>query len=120
ATVTSRPVTAAYQIDAQVQTVEAGGRTAVRVTAPQPGRIVVRGQIPAGHKPLVRVHEVEDAASFARALFIESLRRAYVAVNSSPLEANRSERLPALADYEDMPRVAQLKSPPLSESARLI
>lgn len=120
ATVASRPKTASYQIDAQVETVEAGGRTAIRVTAPQPGRIVVRGQIAAGHKPLVRVHEAEDAAAFARALFIEALRRAGVAVNASPLEANRSERLPAPADYKEMPQVARLKSPPLSESARLI
>ena len=64
ASVKTRPETASYPVDARVETVEASRRTTVRLTAPAPGKLVVRGQIPVGHKPLVRVHEVEDAASF--------------------------------------------------------
>jgi D-alanyl-D-alanine carboxypeptidase/D-alanyl-D-alanine-endopeptidase (penicillin-binding protein 4) len=120
ATVVSRPATAAYQIDARVETVEKGQRTAVRVSAPAPGRIVVRGQIPVGHKPLVRVREVDDAADFARALFIESLRRAGVAVDVSPLGVNHADKLPPADAYAKLPRVALLTSPPFAESIRLI
>lgn len=120
ATVTSRPVTAMYQIDADVRTAESGTATDVRVTSPAPGRVIVRGRIAAGHKPLVRVREVDDAASFARALFIEALRRAGVSMAASPLASNRGDRLPATAEYESLARVALLESPPFSESARLI
>jgi D-alanyl-D-alanine carboxypeptidase/D-alanyl-D-alanine-endopeptidase (penicillin-binding protein 4) len=49
ATVTWRPQTAAYQVDAQVETTAEGRSTAIRITAPRPGRLVVRGQIPVGH-----------------------------------------------------------------------
>jgi len=45
----------------------------------------VRGQIPVGHKPLLRVLEVPDPASFARAALIEALRKAGVSVEASPL-----------------------------------
>jgi D-alanyl-D-alanine carboxypeptidase/D-alanyl-D-alanine-endopeptidase (penicillin-binding protein 4) len=120
ATVTWRPQTAAYQVDADVETTAEGKSTTIRITVPRPGRLVVRGQIPVGHKPLVRVHEVEDAASFARTLFIEALRRAGVMVDASPLTANRVEALPERSSYEKLPRVALLTSPPFSESAKLI
>ncbi len=115
-----RPESLAVQVDARVTTGPRNGPTRVSVTSPSPGRLVVRGSIAAGHKPLVRVHEVEDAASFARALFIEALRRAGVAVDASPLAANAPERLPDTAGYEKLPRAALLTSPPFSESAKLI
>jgi D-alanyl-D-alanine carboxypeptidase/D-alanyl-D-alanine-endopeptidase (penicillin-binding protein 4) len=51
---------------------------------------------------------------------IEALRRADVAVDASPLAKNRTERLPGQHEYGGMRRVAQLTSPPFSESARLI
>ena len=42
-TVEWRPQTAAYQVDAQVTTVAAGGMPQIEVTTPAPGRIRVRG-----------------------------------------------------------------------------
>jgi D-alanyl-D-alanine carboxypeptidase/D-alanyl-D-alanine-endopeptidase (penicillin-binding protein 4) len=82
--------------------------------------ILISGKIPAGHKPLVRVFEVSDAAAFARGLLIEALGRAGVAVDASPLAEHPSGVLPARDDVAKLPRVAQLISPPFSESARLI
>lgn len=120
ASATWRPESLAYRVDAQVDTVEAGQATSVQVVAAGPGRIIVRGQIAAGHKPLVRVFEVEDAASWARTLLIESLRRTGVAVDSSPLAANRPDALPPRQAYEQLTQVACLCSPPFAESARLI
>jgi D-alanyl-D-alanine carboxypeptidase/D-alanyl-D-alanine-endopeptidase (penicillin-binding protein 4) len=120
ATVKTRPRTTAIQVDAQIETVASGRRTTVRVTAPQPGRLVVRGQIAVGHKPLLRVHEVEDAASFARSLFIEALRRAGVSVEASPLGVNHEEPLPRLDSYAKLTRAALFTSPPFAEEMKLI
>jgi D-alanyl-D-alanine carboxypeptidase/D-alanyl-D-alanine-endopeptidase (penicillin-binding protein 4) len=119
ATVKWRPETSAIQVDAQVQTAEKGSRTHITITSPEPGRLVVRGRLAAGHKPLVRVHEVDDAASFARTLFIEALKRAGVTVDASALESNHADRLPSAEALAQLPRVAELTSPPFSESAKL-
>jgi D-alanyl-D-alanine carboxypeptidase/D-alanyl-D-alanine-endopeptidase (penicillin-binding protein 4) len=118
ARVTSRPETSLYQIDALVDTVEKGADTRVNVARAGSGRITVRGQIPIGHKPLVRVHEVDDAAAFARGLFIESLRRTGVIVDASPL-APQSNRLPRPA-ADQLKQIATLRSPPFSEEIKLI
>jgi len=120
ASVKWRPETSAYRVDAQVETASKGSTPSIQITSPAPGRFIVRGYIPEGHKPLVRVHEVEDAAAFARALLIEALRKAGVAVAASPLAGNRSDRLPASEVCAKLPRVALLTSPPFRESARLI
>jgi D-alanyl-D-alanine carboxypeptidase/D-alanyl-D-alanine-endopeptidase (penicillin-binding protein 4) len=115
-----RPMTSTLQVDAQVATVAAGDRTQVDVSAPAAGRVVVRGQIAADRKPLVRIHDVPDAASFARTLLIESLGRAGVTVEASALGANRPDRLPPQGDYPRLRRVAIFTSPPFSESAKLV
>jgi D-alanyl-D-alanine carboxypeptidase/D-alanyl-D-alanine-endopeptidase (penicillin-binding protein 4) len=120
ATVKTRPETAAYVVDAQIDTGPSGGEPKIDITMPSSGRLVVRGQIPEGHKPLLRVAEVEDADSFARTLFIEALRRAGVAVDSSPLAPNPAARLPLRAEVEKLPRVALLTSLPFSENMKLI
>lgn len=120
ARVTWRPVTAAVQVDARVETLAADTGSAVTVTAPSPGRLVVRGRVAAGQRPLVRIAEVEDAAAFARALFIEALGRAGIAVRASALEPNRPEALPTREAVAALPRLAQHTSAPFSENARLI
>ena len=94
AQVVCRPTTASLVIDAQVQTLPAGGETKSVVESPTARSLVVRGTIAADHKPLLRTHEVADPASFARSLLIEALRRADVMVEASPLAKNRGDRLP--------------------------
>lgn len=120
AAVTWRPQSAALAVDAQVETVEAGKSGGIRVTAPAPGRLVVRGTIPADSKPKVLISEVEEPASWARTLFIEALRRAGVTVEASPLAANAPAKLPAREAVAQLPAVATLISPPFAESARLV
>ncbi len=120
ATVRWRPETAAFQLDAHVDTVPSGEEPAVQVTSTDGRRIVVRGRIAAGAKPMVRIYEVSDAASFARSLLIEALRRAGVQVDASPLVDNDAHALPLREGYKSLKRVAALKSPPFSESAKLI
>ena len=120
ATVQWRPRTASLVVDAQVMT---GPENSVLRTVshmPGPGRVVVRGSIPAKRKMLTRIAEVEDPASFARSLFIDSLRAAGISVEASSLERNRSEGLPARDTVAELPQVASFISPPFSEEARLI
>ena len=120
ATIEWRPKTAAVRIDAHVDTVAADGKTRVDLDSISDGLVVVRGQIPAGAKPVVRIYEVPDAASFARSLLIESLGRAGVSIDSSPLGSNDAAKLPRRRNYTNNKQVALLKSPRFAESAKLI
>src|SRR5262249_40898912 len=68
------PRTSYAAMEQSVSTVAEGVRPSIDVQAEGPRRFSVRGRIPLGHKPIVRVYEIEDPASYARALFIERLR----------------------------------------------
>lgn len=124
AKITWRPQSALVQVDARVETVAAGEQVSTTIRSGSGHSILISGKIPAGHKPLVRVFEVPDAAAFARGLLIEALGRAGVAVDASPLAdhspGHPQGSLPARDEVAKLPRVAQLVSPPFSESARLI
>jgi D-alanyl-D-alanine carboxypeptidase/D-alanyl-D-alanine-endopeptidase (penicillin-binding protein 4) len=120
ATVTSRPPGARVQIDARVETVPASEPITTTIRAGTGHSIILTGRIPAGHKPLVRVFEVPDAAAHARGLFIEALGRAGVTVDASPLADPPPGALPAREEVSKLTRVALFTSPPFGESARLI
>jgi D-alanyl-D-alanine carboxypeptidase/D-alanyl-D-alanine-endopeptidase (penicillin-binding protein 4) len=113
-----RPVTELVQIDARVETV-ARGKPLVTTQRVGPGRWVVRGRVPAGGKPVVRICPVGDPNGFARALFIDCLRGEGVKVGASVLAAP-SAALPEAGSYEKLPRVALLRSPPLVEALKVI
>ena len=115
-----RPPSIAATVDAQVKTTAAGSRTLVNLASAPGNRLIVRGEIAADHAPLVHIHEVDDAALWARALFIEALDRAGVRVTASALDTPTAVQLPARDQYTSLEKVATLVSPPFSESARLI
>jgi D-alanyl-D-alanine carboxypeptidase/D-alanyl-D-alanine-endopeptidase (penicillin-binding protein 4) len=117
AKVQTRPETVFVQVDAQVQT-SANGKPNVEVTSAGPGKVVVRGRVPVGAPPVVRIAAVDDPAAFARAVFIETLRREGVAVKTSPLREPRAD-LPDRDSYGKLQRVAVFKSPPLSEAVKV-
>ncbi len=120
ATVKWRPRTSAYRVDTQVKTIASTEMPRILITSNNSNRILVRGQMPAKQKPSIRVWQVEDPASFARTLLIEALRRANVKVDISPYGKNPSYRLPEKNAYKKMQRVALLRSPPYSETVKLI
>ncbi|HVA50344.1 MAG TPA: D-alanyl-D-alanine carboxypeptidase/D-alanyl-D-alanine-endopeptidase [Pirellulales bacterium] len=120
ASVTCRPTTTSLCVDAQVRTAPAEGETKIVVESPDERSLVIRGQIAADRKPMLRIHEVGEPASFARSLFIEALRRAEVGVEASPLAKNADGRLPEREHYPKLRRVARLTSSPFSEAAQLI
>lgn len=115
-----RPKTAVIAVDARVGTADPGGELEIHITSPGDGRMIVRGQIPQDSEPIVRVREVNDPASFARGLFVESLQRAGIVVDASPLEANEYPPVPIAGTGGDRRCIALLKSAPFSEEAKLI
>ncbi len=120
ARIEARPVTELVSLDAQVLTVKKGEPIRLTLTSLPGNRFVVRGEIPEDDKPQLRVFEVEDPASFARALFIDALKRAGVAVEASPLLGNSPRDLPPREEALKLPRVAVLTSPPFREHLKLI
>lgn len=117
---TSRPQTSAIQIESKLVTVEADKPLEVVIREVGQGRISVLGQIPHGHKPVLRFVEVPDATEFARTLLIESLLRAGLSIDAPTLGGNAHHSLPQADDLKKLPQVAVLKSLPFSESAKLI
>jgi D-alanyl-D-alanine carboxypeptidase/D-alanyl-D-alanine-endopeptidase (penicillin-binding protein 4) len=120
AKITWRPQTAAIQVECKVETVAKDVRLETSCVDLGQGRLCVQGRIPEGHKPVVRVYEVPDAAAFARTLLIEALNRAGVMVDAPTLATLASDALPARGDVQELPRVALHTSLPLAESARLV
>ncbi len=112
--VAARPATAFVQVDARVETVAPGSPAQVTAERVAPERFVVRGKVPAGGKPVLRICSVEDPPAFARALFIDCLRREGVAVVASALKPPSAE-LPDRRAYEKLPQIAAFTSPTLSE-----
>src|SRR5262249_20722572 len=98
----SRPKTDFAQVDVQVETGEKKERTRIETRRVGPGRWTVRGKIAEGASPQVRICAVDDPSGFARALFIEALRREGVAVPASVLRAPTAE-LPEAVTYSKLP-----------------
>jgi D-alanyl-D-alanine carboxypeptidase/D-alanyl-D-alanine-endopeptidase (penicillin-binding protein 4) len=119
AAVDHRPKSPTIVVDAHVETVEKGKKPSVSVALPGPGRYVVRGSIPVGHAPLVRIREVDNPAAHARSLLLEALGRAGVKTRTSPLSV-ATESLPSREGVAKLPLLAELVSPPFAENAKLI
>ena len=120
-----RPKTAAYKVEADVDTVAKDEETNLEVEAlepgsPEPGVFHIRGQIAAGGGPVIRVGEVPDPAAFARTAFIEALEDAGVEVSASTTGSNPSDLLPPEDSYSESERVAEHVSAPLHEFTRVI
>jgi serine-type D-Ala-D-Ala carboxypeptidase/endopeptidase (penicillin-binding protein 4) len=116
AVVKLRPETAMLQADGDVKTTKAGGSTAIAIDSSTPGKLKIRGRIPVGAGPAVRIHPIDDPTNWARGLFIEALRRNGVTVTAD-LDRSKKSALPG-RDAE-LSRVAEYKSEPLSETIKV-
>lgn len=114
-----RPKVGDFTVHSEVETADAGEHPHIDIRREATGYIV-RGQIPADHKPLVMVDEVSDPALFTRALLIEAFANANVHIEGPPGRREIHSPLPKAEEYAHMERVAVLKSPRFAESARLI
>lgn len=115
AKVTTRPETSFYTIDALVTTGAEKSAVDLHLLAVGPNQFAVRGRVPAGGKPQVRVYGVDEPVLFARALFVEALRRNGVKAQCAVLRPG-ANNLPAKDEYEKLTRVARFKSAPLRDT----
>jgi D-alanyl-D-alanine carboxypeptidase/D-alanyl-D-alanine-endopeptidase (penicillin-binding protein 4) len=118
ARVSMLPATDYVRMESQVVTAAPGEPTWVAVQAAGPEGFVVRGQIAQDAHPLLRVYGVPDPTAFARALFVECLRREGVSVSAS-LSRPPQPDLPDPTAYARFPRVARFTSLPFSELLRV-
>jgi serine-type D-Ala-D-Ala carboxypeptidase/endopeptidase (penicillin-binding protein 4) len=121
ATVEAVPATGYFSIESQVATVAAEGESVLEVEASRddPHTIVVRGTIAEGRSQLT-IYRVPDGAAWARALFIEALQRAGIAVAAPARGPNDQTDLPAPDSYPPGQQLASLTSPPLSAMGSMI
>ncbi len=120
AKVTWRPQSAAIRVESHIETVDSKGTVESSIRDYGTGRFNIRGKIPAGHKPVLRVMEVADAASHARTLLIEALQRTGVSVDASLQADHPIGKLPPREETVKLPSVAKHVSLPFAENARLI
>lgn len=116
AKVTTRPATTFVQVDALATTVNEKAGSDIQIIPVGTNQFAVRGRIAKGSKPLVRIYPIEDPALFARALFVEALRRNGVKANAAILRPGPGAMLPERIKYEVLPKVASFVSPPLKEA----
>jgi D-alanyl-D-alanine carboxypeptidase/D-alanyl-D-alanine-endopeptidase (penicillin-binding protein 4) len=118
ALVATRPETRFVQLDADVTTGPEGRQPRVTIEAAGPRAIKIRGVTGVKAKPVVRVYPVEDPSAFARALFMECLRKEGVAVAASALQSSQAE-LPEKDGYDRLTKIATFTSPPFSEALKV-
>jgi D-alanyl-D-alanine carboxypeptidase/D-alanyl-D-alanine-endopeptidase (penicillin-binding protein 4) len=115
AKVETRPKTSFYRFDRLVTTGAEESEANVQFFAVGPNAAAVRGSVPAGGKPQLRVYGVAEPTLFARALFVEALRRNGVLAQCAVLRPTHLN-VPAKGDYEKLPKVASFTSPPFKET----
>jgi serine-type D-Ala-D-Ala carboxypeptidase/endopeptidase (penicillin-binding protein 4) len=115
ATLEARPRSAAYTTEIDVATVSADQPLALTVDSPEAGKIVVRGQIPAGSQPALRTFQVDDPPSFARTLLIEALEREGIQIDALATGPNPADRLPDPTAYAADAKVATHTSHPFAQ-----
>jgi D-alanyl-D-alanine carboxypeptidase/D-alanyl-D-alanine-endopeptidase (penicillin-binding protein 4) len=120
AQISVRPDTAAIHLESKVMTCAHDKSMQMTIRDVGHGRILVAGEIPHGHKPVIKIHEVPDPNAYARSLFIEALQRAGVTVDASTFGEAPVHALPSSVETRSLPQVALFTSPPFSESAKLI
>lgn len=114
------PKVSPWVVSGEVQTVEAGGKTAVKATSPTEGQVVLSGTIAADSQPVVNVYAFKDPATYARTAFIEALGRVGVTVTADPVAVNPVAALPAVTAVDGLTSVAELTSLPLKEEATYV
>jgi D-alanyl-D-alanine carboxypeptidase/D-alanyl-D-alanine-endopeptidase (penicillin-binding protein 4) len=115
ATVRMRPESAYYQMDAEVAT--AAADKPIHLTLHETGAtsFSLRGEIAVNSAPVVRVYYLSEPVLFARALFIEALRRQGVRTQASLHRPARFD-LPARESYDKLRKAASFESAPFKEA----
>ncbi|MBA4188532.1 MAG: D-alanyl-D-alanine carboxypeptidase/D-alanyl-D-alanine-endopeptidase [Planctomycetaceae bacterium] len=115
AKVTTRPESGYYQCDSLVTTSDEKSAASVQLLPVGANQFAVRGKIPVGSKPLLRIYPIDDPTQFARSLFIEALRRNGVKPSAAVLRQALTI-LPTKDAYAELTKVASFQSPPFREA----
>ena len=115
-----RPKSPAIQIVSSIRTVAKDQPEQIDIQPSGLGKYEASGQVPEGSAAVMQTVAITDAASYARTLLIEALRKQGVKIKAAPVAKNPSGRLPQPGDYRQMVKVGELVSPPLSEYIRMI
>lgn len=118
ANLTWRPAVEGYSVTNKVKTVAKEGKLDIHVTADATGKnMVIEGTIPTDQKEIIRTFALKDPAAFAKAAFIQALKKAGIAIKTS---AGAPASLPATTTLQKSQPIAEWVSPPLSEYTKLI
>ena len=117
-TMDSRPKTQFFSVDNQATTSAAGGQSTLTATLGADNRVLITGQLPLGAPQQDLAQFAPHPAAYARALFIEALRRAGVTVGA-PLQT-ATGTLPPESALTAANKVASLTSPPTSILTKLV
>jgi serine-type D-Ala-D-Ala carboxypeptidase/endopeptidase (penicillin-binding protein 4) len=112
------PKTQFFTVDNQASTAAPGGQSTLTATLGPDNRVVVTGQLPQGAQQQDLAQFAPSPAAYARALFIEALRRAGVTVVAALQVPNGT--LPPDSAYTVANKVASLTSPPTSVLTKLV
>jgi D-alanyl-D-alanine carboxypeptidase len=134
ASVVSRPVSAALQVDNQLTTGAAGSTSTLKLDPEFPQCIgspgcgaAITGEIPANlvppltnELPLVQTFRIVQPSNYARTVLIEALTAAGVKVDAAPIAVNPTQLLPPQDSYSASDLITQLTGLPYSDDAKLI
>jgi D-alanyl-D-alanine carboxypeptidase/D-alanyl-D-alanine-endopeptidase (penicillin-binding protein 4) len=114
------PESSAMAVDFQVRTVAADQPVRITIRTLGPRSVTIYGQIPEGHSGILRNMEIQDPVSWARSLFIETLRAEGVKLTVSPLSEQNNSDLPEKSEMASLAVVSEYTSLPLSEYVKVI
>ncbi|MEO7039356.1 MAG: D-alanyl-D-alanine carboxypeptidase [Candidatus Elarobacter sp.] len=134
ANVTTRPVSAALKVVNRLHTSGPKARDTLSIRPTLPGCIgkpgctsTITGLLPSDYTPpltgdpaLVQTVRIVEPASYARTVFIESLKTAGVTVDAPTVQNNPAGLLPSKSAYRAPNKVAQLTGLPYGQDARLV
>lgn len=112
------PQVGVVTVDAEVRTGPSDSPVALLLNQVSPGQFTLRGSVPAGGKPQVRIFPIDDPALFARAALIRALRTEGVTVDAA-ITRPLSAELPAKASYAVLPKLATWTSEPFAEQLKV-
>jgi serine-type D-Ala-D-Ala carboxypeptidase/endopeptidase (penicillin-binding protein 4) len=114
----TRPKTQFFTVDNQATTSATNGESTLSATLGADNRVLITGQLPLGAPQQDLAQFAPNPAAYARALFIEALRRAGVTVDA-PLQT-ATGKLPPDNELTAANKVASLTSPPTSILTKLV
>jgi len=112
------PATKGVQVDIDVTTTGTSQSPSITLAPSGVHAFSIRGRVPVGMAPMIRIYPLSEPALFARTCFIECLRREGIRV-MAPILRPASENFPDAGDYDHWNTLAKHTSTPLGEMLKV-